>query len=136
MTDLELTKLCAEALRLRVVKGGGTLVTPHWRIQHFAGGQEVGEWMDRWKDGDVYDPLHDDAQAMALEDWLIERGDLSYINLKGGVQDMTWRSREHSFHKMFNNREARKRAIVECVAKMQLATHVGSNSETGIANNG
>ena len=51
MTDLEITKLCGKAMgvRLRLAKAG-----------------EVKEWMIQADNGQIYDPLHDDAQAMAL----------------------------------------------------------------------
>ena len=49
MTDLEITKLCAEAMGVDFSKGFGTITC-----------KECGEI------GIPYDPLHDDAQAMAL----------------------------------------------------------------------
>lgn len=54
MTDLEITKLCAEAMRFGVDHTDGGMVwayegQPHYDLPRFA-----------------YDPLHNDAQAMAL----------------------------------------------------------------------
>lgn len=85
MTDLEITKLCAEAMGYDKTDPLGVAL--------------------------VYDPLHDDAQAMAMvkkfkldcfenldeEGWIVDAGD--------GV---------HTKHIDLN------RAICECVAKMQV----------------
>ena len=49
MTDLEITKLCAEAMG----------------IDYFSGTEVVSIRYPRG-DSEIYDPLHDDAQAMAL----------------------------------------------------------------------
>lgn len=100
MTDLEMIKLCAEAM------GVFGKITPS--------GEHI------WMKGTVkrYDPLHDDAQAMALEDWLLERGSIMYFD---GRMKFMRRSypREYWFH--YGDRNGRRRAIVECVAKMQEA---------------
>ena len=96
MTDLEITKLCAEAMGVDFSKGFGTITC-----------KECGEI------GIPYDPLHDDAQAMALVkkfqlqvDW--SAGDLVWINNRRG-----------SYAKA--DPADLNRAICECVANMEKA---------------
>ena len=102
MTDLEMTKLCAEAMGIAVVsEGPQSEPTEFWLFE-----SGVGEWSE-------YDPLQDDAQAMALvrkmeldishcepSGWIVFSGD-------GDGIDATAETLNH--------------AIVECVAKMQKA---------------
>jgi hypothetical protein len=88
MTDLEMTKLCAEA---------------------------IGEY-ELWANApEQYDPLHDDAQAMAL----VKKFQLCLTIMEDG----TWMV-EHVTNKRFDSTSRDtdiNRAIVECVA-MQAAT--------------
>ena len=98
MTGLEMTKLCAEAM--------GDMCLEHTEEHYLVS----AVW------GRRYDPLHDDAQAMALvknfflrTEWLVTK---EWVSLYGG-----------------NNAPNEKcvvaanpdlnRAIVECVAKMR-----------------
>ena len=96
MTDLEITKACAEAMGL------ATIEEYHWPI--------VQDDMQCWMR--VYDPLHDDAQAMALvkklhleihayDGWCVRKSD----GQGGGSQ---WHCEDNL-----------NRAICECVAKMR-----------------
>lgn len=101
MTDLELTKICAEAM-------GYTQIT----------GSPI-----RDEDGKSYRPLHDDAQAMAL----VKKFNLSCI---GPVEEYPdWIAGPNGMES--NNCDANhsnlNRAICECVAKMQLSRN--SNRE-------
>lgn len=104
MTDFEITKLCAEAMgyppALTYTDG---LVDERWFHLPFGAA--------------MYDPLHDDAQAMALEDWLIERGELSY-----GRNTMIFNPFDGgSFQFPVMNKPMRRSAICECVARIQNA---------------
>lgn len=103
MTDLEMTKLCAEA------------VEPKWTG---VGSSNIWRYVSGWSQGDrreeryvrsTYDPLHDDAQAMAL---------VKKLRLTVGA----W---PESFHVIGKGADTwnddLNRAIVECVVKMQAA---------------
>ena len=107
MTDLELTKLCAEAMTLDVY-----LLSPETGFpscSHY----EIPSMSDA--ENETYDPLHDDAQAMAL----VKKYRLSVNSHNDDYQ--VWPTTAspdiagHSctFHPDLN------RAIVECVARMQ-----------------
>lgn len=104
MTDLEMTKLCALALH-----GGVNPVR--------LGNSVVGEIVRYECQGEKFDPLHDDAQAMALvkqfkltidspisadDNWMVSTGTVDSIVKNAGLN----------------------RAIVECVAKLS-----GQNEE-------
>lgn len=96
MTDLEMTKWCAEAM------GVFGMITPS--------GEHI------WMKGTVkrYDPLHDDAQAMELvkkfnldiarmgDSWVV-------VKVKGNYDGVYGETASKDLN----------RAIVECVAKMQ-----------------
>lgn len=108
MTDLEMTKLCAEAmqltgLQLYTAKGETKLGVPSKDYDNY-----------------IYDPLHDDAQAMAL----VKKFGLT-IDPHQDVPPFTWRAVvapngdwEHQIHSEGSDLNY---AIVECVAKMQAA---------------
>ena len=100
MTDLEMTRLCAEAMKLRNEyrsKLGGLFVFV------------TDEYGEQWSH---YDPLHDDAQAMAL----VKKFELQLSS--GAFHPMKW-----TVWREFKSAESvnLNRAIVECVAKMQAA---------------
>jgi len=101
MTDLELTRRCAEAMGLSI--------------------QEIRDSAREYRnpgaslfitDGDEYDPLHDDAQAMelvrAFKLWIspLHSGKTRVETNEGGN---------------LTDGSTINRAIVECVAKMQAA---------------
>lgn len=96
MTDLEMTKCCAEAMGFRAIvqDGSVTYVGPVKELQVF------------------YDPLHDDAQAMAL----VKHLKLS-VGFNGG-----WGCVKNAENGMLRcgayHFDSLNRAIVECVAKM------------------
>ena len=91
VTDLEITKLCAEAMDIP-------------RLHIYA---EVGGGHGR------YDPLHDDAQAMALVKKFNFKIDThsKLVSVQG--EDYGWDTVD--YHKA----DDLNRAICECVAKMQ-----------------
>lgn len=100
MTDLEITRLCAEAMGYEDksvgVSVGGIMVKHH---HHF-----------------IYDPLTDDAQAMAL----VKRFKLTPVWSEDGELvscRYPWEAGEHAsgYHASI------LRAICECVANMQAA---------------
>ena len=106
MTDLEITRLCAQAMGYAVLReydDGALAVDVHL-------GPINGV-------GDEFDPLHDYAQSIAL---------LKTLHLQIGK---TLRTSEHPFGLRFASQTSKAdstssdllRAICECVAMMQLA---------------
>lgn len=98
MTDLEMTKLCAEAM--------GYV----YRGQHDDAlmGNQFGK----------YDPLHDDAQAMAL----VKKFKSPHFQLWS--DDEVTGGKWHAWvrgQRAGTSSDSLNRAIVECVAKMQAA---------------
>lgn len=97
MTDLEMTRLCAEAMGLTIEQQGyetrAIKVREHWP---------------------AYDPLRDDAQAMAL----VKKFGLSVERSSPADKTFAWsvELNDESAHSDDLNR-----AIVECVAKMREA---------------
>lgn len=104
MTDLEMTKLCAEAMRLKEyaipMNGGNCDPKPITLGPH-------------------YNPLHDDAQAMAL----VKRFNLSMWGTEQGEWRgvACWRNEVEALREFSVYSTDLNRAIVECVAKMQQA---------------
>ena len=106
-----MTKLCADAIGL---------VVNH--VSHYEDGPEAeDEGMLETAAGFSYDPLRDDAQCMALEDWLIERGYLHYEDGNHLFYSWPLETSVNKFSADFDSKAARRAAIVECVAKMQAA---------------
>lgn len=105
MTDLEMTKLCAEAMGWHT-RGPASKVVAY-KVSDcaiVAGNDRGGE--------SVYDPLRDDAQAMAL----VKKLDLSIQKTNTGYwQVCGWHSGGYIFSDDLN------RAIVECAAALQAA---------------
>ena len=94
MTDLDMTKLCAESMGLLAEKDGRVLIglTP-------------------------YDPLHDDAQAMALVK-------LFQLTIDRPDDDGDWGATFYGAegdNPVCSCRKDLNRAIVECCAKIQAA---------------
>jgi hypothetical protein len=102
MTDLEMTRLCAEAMGIT-----GWLTEDDPMVTN-----EQGEFIE------PYDPLHDDAQAMAL----VKK--FALILEPDGLPAKEW-----AVHVWYTadirwgvvTNKYLNRAIVECVAKMQAA---------------
>lgn len=105
MTDLEMIKLCAEAMGIRLEWDG-----------------DPREWQPMFYEGKtyhLYDPLHDDAQAMAL----VKKFGLF---LSGPCPESPEWDVSHGINDGMGKFSAASngnlnRAIVECVAKMQAA---------------
>ena len=112
MTDLEITKLCAEAMGYQI------------RNDRSVGKDFVmvtGLFSGMWQ------PLHDDAQAMAL----VKR---FYIEIECPSRSHgTWTASRsalpHPYARITDS--DLNRAICECVAKMQEAKNVPSDSSSG-----
>lgn len=110
LTDLEMTRLCAEAMGLSV---------HDVRIDTDYDGQFKTYLMIDETD-DYYWPLDDDAQAMALDDVLLNHG-----SFRLNEQEFTYWphgrevTREFRFQADMTKPENRRRARVECVAKME-----------------
>lgn len=94
MTDLEMTKACAEAMGIGVEDSFGKLAAYAKCDGHLV--QEI------------YDPLHDDAQAMAL----VKRLKLTIAREHHGDRWGVGKPWPETMNTDLN------RAIVECVAKM------------------
>lgn len=104
MTDLEMTRLCAKALGLEVRDVEESVDGDTW-VAVLA-----------FDDGETYEPLHNDAQAMALA----KRFMLDVDFFAGAVS--TPPSATNHFTTYCD--ESINRAIVECVAKMRAPDHV------------
>jgi hypothetical protein len=116
LNDLEMTKLCAEAMGytlhvmssdrgLRLTKGDERLV--------------IGEGLTILR---KYDPLHDDAQCMALDQVMIDNGYcITYESDEYEIYPNDAEKRQPTYFKNVDmtKPENRRRMRVECVAKMQ-----------------
>ena len=100
MTDLEITRLCAEAI-------GYT----KWGAHH-------GDMPGFTKETGIYNPLHDDAQAMALVKKLRLRIGAVLVS-KGDEPGQDWMVEKNN--NAFSTGPDLNRAICECVAKMRAA---------------
>lgn len=99
MSDLEITKLCAEAMGIDFSSGFASVIC-----------EECDEYAMN------YDPLLNDAQAMAL----VKKFGINIWLAK--TKDAGWRASPYIFGNMKNRgviNENLNRAICECVAKMQ-----------------
>ena len=122
MTDLEITGRCAVVLHLN----------------HSIGGEDDDSnplvWVGPRKNGEEYRPLHDAAQAMALEDWLItsKRCLLVFLPLSviGRVRVSCTAVGGPCFdEEISGTAAARRRFICECVAKIQTENRLGQRLE-------
>ena len=110
MTDLEITRLCAEAMGPESESG--------IRLDGLAGEGEPYSIRGRRP----YDPLHDDAQAMALVKKM--QLDIRRCHESGHDSPLHWRVYEEYSNdglKCAGKNTDLNRAICECVAKMQKA---------------
>ena len=109
LSDLEMTKLCAEAMGYSLLVAIPTVENTH-----------VGYTLPQY----AYCPLHDDAQAMALvKKFHLE---LFYENehpVNPWMCVVKHHAEIYSYSEMANNIDL-NRAIVECVAKMEQAKHL------------
>jgi hypothetical protein len=101
MTDIEMTKLTAEAIGFHVATGTGEQVWCHkcWPDPH----DNKGIFL--------FDPLHDNAQAMAL----VKKFKLNIGQLSNACQVFTPLDAGHIYQA---DSADLNRAIVECVAKI------------------
>ena len=112
MTDLEMTRLCAEAMGIEVsVSTDGIGGNALWM---FSGG--VSPTIAY---ASKYDPLHDDAQAMALLCWIVRYNENELLELSNHVFFYTHRDFTFTQFGAFFEASHLRRAICECVAKMQ-----------------
>jgi hypothetical protein len=101
MDDLEITKLCAEAMGLRLLHSESECVLMQSGSYYFI---ESG----------AYDPLHDDAQAMALVKRLIITIDRDH-----GIPT-NWCASLYRYHSVYQVFDIDlNRAICRCVCNMQ-----------------
>lgn len=114
MTDLEITRLCAEAMGIH--------------LSHALAEECLGaSWaFKKWPDPDdnggiyIYDPLHDDAQAMAL----VKKFGLSVWGGDYVAGSWKWHAEpglQGDDVQFIGHGETANIAICECVAKMQEA---------------
>ena len=109
MTDLEMTRLCAEAMGIATEESHGVLAAYY----------REGEGLIQ----EIYDPLHDDAQAMAL----VKRFELTLTLGKSGQGSPRhgsrtgWRACPYKGMDGAPRDMDLNRAICLCVAKMQAA---------------
>ncbi len=106
MIDLEITKLCAEAMNYRILEDFAGFIPPVNGVQVTS--RSGPEHNTR------YDPLHDDAQAMVL----MKKFGLTCI-YELGQGHISWNV-QHWRDGIARNGDL-NRAICECVAKMQAA---------------
>lgn len=102
MTDLEMTKLCAQAIGVKTFSGSAPRGGGDW--PYFIPRPGAGAY--------VYDPLDDDAQAMAL----VKKFHIHIDTLSDGMWsvDVGWLKPGDEVEDFDLNR-----AICECVAKVQ-----------------
>ena len=105
LTDLEITRLCAQAMGIAAVhyqdSDNDCLILPNFRDT---------------VEGFKYDPLQDDAQCMALVKRLEMR--IQEPECKGS-KDRRWRVTVWEPHKQVTQDNDLNRAICLCVARMQ-----------------
>ena len=110
MTDLEITKLCGDAMDLlrEVVQVG--------KVHPVRLGSSTAP-VDHYKlfDGTLYDPLHDDAQAMAL----VKKFELC-ISSEQDRNGKRWEAGDGDGRVVGESKDL-NRAICLCVANMQQA---------------
>ena len=114
MTDLEITKRCAEMVGITIahVQDGKTYFVYH----------PMSEAIPKFN---LFDPLHDDAQAMAL----VKKFGLRIGPTPDGAFNVLWGTKISD--EIWINSSNLNRAICECVAKMQESKHVQTNSANG-----
>lgn len=98
MTDLEMTKLCAQAMGYELDELGNAIINADFVL---------------------YDPLHDDAQSMAL----VKKLGMDCVVIGGEKQwwSVSVRINHPTFAVIQSEHIDLNRAICECVAKMQKA---------------
>jgi len=117
MTDLEMTRLCAEARNYEPIESWLSKRDVMMTIE--AANKHKAAW--HCKREHFYAPLTDDAQAMALLLWLLSSGTKIVIenNDHGTAPILIMDNTVHSIDTV----ELLRRAIVNCVATIQQAKH-------------
>lgn len=116
MTDLEIIRMCAKAMKI-------PLYYPFGKEAAFY--RWTGTWSERDTSDDggalkVYDPLHDDAQAMAL----VKKFDMAIGRALSPIKGWgagIWSKDNHCTDYVIC--ADLNRAICECCARMQLEKH-------------
>lgn len=106
MTDMEMTRLCAEAMGVEIFNPQE--LEPAYQIK------------DHAEDANWYAPLHDDAQAMALLCWLVRYNENERLEISNHVFFYQHRAFRYTQLGDFSKPDHLRRAIVQCAAKMQL----------------
>ena len=113
MTDLDITRLCAEAMGWQRVRISALAVPGIHVDPPFIVGSLTGTSID-----ELYDPLHDDAQCMAL----IKRLDVALYRVGPyDWQASIWSRERTQLVWSTENVPDLNRVVCECVAKMQQA---------------
>lgn len=102
MTDQDKIKACARAMEI-----GGKWHEANGKLHIYEGPLH----------GD-YDPLRNSTQADALEGWLLERGNIEMTGLLFLFYELSDPLSAFEFRADMTIAENRRRARVECVAKM------------------
>ena len=104
MTDLEITRLCGKAMNLDLVQRNAKKSSGYWSMELCK----------------HYDPLHDDAQAMALVRKF--RLNIVYIGIRESpsTRAVEWWCMDVTQH-FEGPGDTLNQAICECVAKMRQA---------------
>lgn len=105
MTDLEATRLCAEAMY-----GDRWMLHQHSNPPYI----ELVEPM-----GKIYHPLHDNAQCMALLWWLVSKG--HHVAFETDTRGISRIGICDKVVDRITDQESMRRFLVYCVAKMQAA---------------
>lgn len=108
MTDLELTKLCAEAMGYAVLVGlGGMRIYRNGKVEEVSGNIVAH-----------FDPLHDDAQCLAL----VKKFHIEISWNEDGVCTTNIFTAEPGRYIAYPVSTDLNRAVCLCVARMQLAS--------------
>jgi hypothetical protein len=110
VTDLEITRLCAEAMGLSVREWRGPMDNQEPSLCTF---HQINA--ETWMPQQRYDPLHDDAQTMAL----VKKFDLEIQHYHTDLGQVIKKYVAYPRVEVINN--DLNRAICECVAKIQNA---------------
>ena len=109
MTDLEINRLCAEAMGIDL------------EAEADRADARQGKWLHGYEKP-LYNPLHDDAQAMALDEVIFKAGfGMSFSPKHVCVYPMNTTIEFYRMNADMTNAENRRRWRCECVAKMQQA---------------
>ena len=113
MTDLEITKLCAEAMGLQHHVPRDAFDGEFWVMV-------IGYSIEDIPFVSRYDPLHDDAQAMALvKKFHLQINIWNELSTARGLLEAGWWRVDSQSQNVTARHGDLNRAICECVAKMK-----------------